>query len=175
MSRLPQWWWTQRNAIRNANCKTSWIIKILNAHCALRKCLRAYLFECLYTPLIPWLECLHTCCGDGLWCWWEYWFIDSLISTWMYMAVQVLLGTDNFCLLWWNVPCVYELEIVWQLLMVCKRRTLSAMLSFTLPMVIWSLEKVRWTYRSILVVFLNVNWTLLIKLDLKLSKTTRWI
>ena len=133
MSRLPQWWWTQRNAIRNANCKTSWIIKILNAHCALRKCLRAYLFECLYTPLIPWLECLHTCCGDGLWCWWDYWFIDSLTSTWMYMAVQVLLGTDNFCLLWWNVPCVYELEIVWQLLMVCKRRTLLAMLSFTLP------------------------------------------
>ena len=34
MSRFPQRWRTQRNAIRNANCKTSWIIKILNAHCA---------------------------------------------------------------------------------------------------------------------------------------------
>ena len=36
MSRFPQRWRTQRNAIRNANCYTSWIIKTLNAHCALR-------------------------------------------------------------------------------------------------------------------------------------------
>ena len=68
MSRLPQRWWTQRNAIRNANCKTSWIIKILNAHCALRKCLRAYLFECLYTPLIPVMYVMYII-GDGLWFW----------------------------------------------------------------------------------------------------------
>ena len=51
MSRLPQRWRTQRNAIRNTNCKTSWIIKILNAHCAPRNCLGAYLSECLWTPL----------------------------------------------------------------------------------------------------------------------------
>ena len=68
MSRLPQRWRTQRNAIRNANCKTSWIIKILNAHCALRKCLRAYLFECLYTPLIPVMYVMYVA-GDGLWFW----------------------------------------------------------------------------------------------------------
>ena len=51
MSRLPQWWRTQRNAIRNANCRTSWIIKILNAHCAPGKCPEAYLSECSCTPL----------------------------------------------------------------------------------------------------------------------------
>ena len=51
MSRLPQRWRTQRNAIRNTNCKTSWIIKILNAHCAPRNFLGAYLSECSWTPL----------------------------------------------------------------------------------------------------------------------------
>ena len=51
MSRLPQRWRTQRNAIRNANCKTSWIIKILNAHCASGICPVAYLSECLWTLL----------------------------------------------------------------------------------------------------------------------------
>ena len=51
MSRLPQRWRTQRNAICNANCKTSWIIKILNAHCASRICLVACLSECLWTQL----------------------------------------------------------------------------------------------------------------------------
>lgn len=34
MSRFSQRWRTQWNVIRNANCKTSWTIKILNAHCA---------------------------------------------------------------------------------------------------------------------------------------------
>ena len=33
MSWLPQRWRTQRNAIRNAICIFSWIIKSLNAHC----------------------------------------------------------------------------------------------------------------------------------------------
>jgi len=33
MSWLPQRWRTQRNAIRNANCKIQWVIKILNATC----------------------------------------------------------------------------------------------------------------------------------------------
>ena len=51
MSRFSQRWRTQRNAIRNANCKTSWIIKILNAHCALGIFPWAYLSECLWTPL----------------------------------------------------------------------------------------------------------------------------
>ena len=51
MSWFPQRWRTQRNAIRNANCKTSWIIKILNAHCALGIFPWAYLSECLWTPL----------------------------------------------------------------------------------------------------------------------------
>ena len=58
MSWLPQRWRTQRNAIRNTNCKTSWIIKILNAHCAPRNCLGAYLSECSWTPLntVNWLS-----------------------------------------------------------------------------------------------------------------------
>ena len=50
MSRFPQRWRTQRNAIRNANCKTSWIIKILNAHCASGIFPVACLPECLYNP-----------------------------------------------------------------------------------------------------------------------------
>ena len=33
MSWLPQRWRTQRNAIRHANCKNQWVIKILNAPC----------------------------------------------------------------------------------------------------------------------------------------------
>ena len=36
MSWFSQRWRTQRNAIRNVNCKTQWIIKILNANCAPR-------------------------------------------------------------------------------------------------------------------------------------------
>ena len=51
MSRFPQRWRTQRNAIRNANCKTSWIIKILNAHCAFGIFPVACLSECLWIPL----------------------------------------------------------------------------------------------------------------------------
>ena len=51
MSRFPQRWRTQRNAIRNANCKTSWIIKILNAHCAFGIFPVACLSECLWNPL----------------------------------------------------------------------------------------------------------------------------
>ena len=34
MSWFPQRWRTQRNAIRNANCRIQWIIKSLNACCA---------------------------------------------------------------------------------------------------------------------------------------------
>ncbi len=50
MSRLPQLWRTQRNAIRVANCKTSWIIKTFNAHCAVGFFPVACLLECLCTP-----------------------------------------------------------------------------------------------------------------------------
>ena len=62
MSRLPQRWRTQRNAIRNANCKTSWIIKILNAHCASGTFPVACLPECLRTPLR--VVFLNTWCFD---------------------------------------------------------------------------------------------------------------
>ena len=34
ISWLLQRWRTQRNAIRNANCRIPWVIKSLNAHCA---------------------------------------------------------------------------------------------------------------------------------------------
>jgi len=51
MSRFPQRWRTQRNAIRHANCKILWIIKTLNAHCASKFVLGACLSECQRTPL----------------------------------------------------------------------------------------------------------------------------
>ena len=98
MSRLPQRWWTQRNAIRNANCKTSWIIKILNAHCAFRKCLKAYLSECLYTPLIP--SCMVM----------DYGFDDNslwrVVFAWMYMALQTPFGV-------WNIACSGEMYFMY--------------------------------------------------------------
>ena len=58
MSRFPQRWRTQRNAIRNANCKTSRIIKILNAHCAFGIFPVACFSECLWTPLS---DCIFIC------------------------------------------------------------------------------------------------------------------
>ena len=52
LSKFSQWiswfsqrWRTQRNAIRSANCKTQWIIKILNANCAPWLSLGACFFE----------------------------------------------------------------------------------------------------------------------------------
>ena len=50
MSWLPQRWRTQRNAIRNANCRIQWIIKPLNASCASGICLGACVTECLSHP-----------------------------------------------------------------------------------------------------------------------------
>ena len=54
MSWLPQRWRTQRNAIRVANCKTPWIIKTLNAHCASGISPAACLSECQQTLLGMW-------------------------------------------------------------------------------------------------------------------------
>ena len=51
MSRLPQRWRTQQNAIRLTNCKFSWIIKILNAHCTARFYLMVYFSECLWIQM----------------------------------------------------------------------------------------------------------------------------
>ena len=49
-------WRTLRNAIRNANCTTQWIIEILNAHCAATVNVAACLVECrfqtLHTPIL---------------------------------------------------------------------------------------------------------------------------
>ena len=53
MSWLPHRWRTQRNAIRNANCRIQWIIKTLNASCASGIFLGACLLECLLTPPHP--------------------------------------------------------------------------------------------------------------------------
>ena len=107
MSRLPQWWWTQRNAIRNANCKTSWIIKILNAHCALRICLSAYLFECPHTPLIPSYVMEMDYGIDKL--------QSELYLYWNVWPSKDYIIIENLCLLWWIVfICTDNLEIVWQ-------------------------------------------------------------
>ena len=106
MSRLPQRWWTQRNAIRNANCKTSWIIKILNAHCAFRKCLKAYLSECLYTPLIP--SCMVMDYGfDND----SYEKLSLLECIWRfkhYLVYETLPALVKY------TSCMLILEIVWQ-------------------------------------------------------------
>ena len=106
MSRLPQRWWTQRNAIRNANCKTSWIIKILNAHCAFRKCLKAYLSECLYTPLIP--SCMVM----------DYGFDNDSYEE---LSLLECIWRFKHCLVYETLPalvkctsCMLILEIVWQ-------------------------------------------------------------
>ena len=50
MSWLPQRWRTQRNAIRHANCKIQWVIKILNAPCT--SLWGVCLLECLFIPTI---------------------------------------------------------------------------------------------------------------------------
>jgi len=70
MSRFPQRWRTQRNAIRNANCKTSWIIKILNAHCAFGIFPVACLSECLWIPLSASLFCRLAAGWFGFDCFW---------------------------------------------------------------------------------------------------------
>ena len=48
MSWLPQRWRTQRNAIRHANCRIQWVIKILNATCT--SPWGVCLLECLFQP-----------------------------------------------------------------------------------------------------------------------------
>jgi len=53
MSWFPHRWRTQRNAIRNANCRIQWIIKPLNAPCASGTFLGACLLECLLTNPHP--------------------------------------------------------------------------------------------------------------------------
>ena len=69
MSRLPQRWRTQRNAIRNANCKTSWIIKLLNAHCASGICPVACMSECLRIQInhsLEWVANMVLLCSRAL-------------------------------------------------------------------------------------------------------------
>ena len=64
MSRFPQRWRTQRNAIRHANCRIQWVIKILNASCTASA---VCLLECLYLPTtpnwsldgLPWYKCME--------------------------------------------------------------------------------------------------------------------
>ena len=69
MSWLPHRWRTQRNAIRNANCRIQWIIKTLNAPCASGIFLGACLLECLLTTPHP-TPCLgpaQTGARGGIW------------------------------------------------------------------------------------------------------------
>ena len=157
MSRLPQRWWTQRNAIRNANCKTSWIIKILNAHCAFRKCLRAYLSECLYTPLIP-----YDLYGDGLWPWWSY--SICIIFAWMYMASHTLFGV-------WIFACSGEIYFMYVFVRDCGQWWLHIRIEYDCYPKFLVTYKIHRILTSTLVRVLYV----LIQLDLRLSKNTPWI
>ena len=107
MSRFPQRWRTQRNAIRNANCKTSWIIKILNAHCAFGIFLKACLSEYLWTKLRV---------GPSF-----FWFfvlqkgqnklgghLDVMpVPRWLFSHNQLWLGW-NFCGMFETMPCVCD-------------------------------------------------------------------
>ena len=81
MSWLPQRWRTQRNAIRNANCITSWIIKPLNAYCASGIFLVAYLAECPRAPLVPphvYIILLYLCVVRVWFC-----IIKLCVTTWL--------------------------------------------------------------------------------------------
>ena len=130
MSWLPQRWRTQRNAIRNANCRTSWIIKILNAHCASGICLGACLVWVSLTPLAcfvsqpdygaawdkavlecfwPWRLRLHEplvtllCCVHGrLSCWRQCDSVGLLLTCAVSDGWVACAGAD--AMLWSTVP-----------------------------------------------------------------------
>ena len=82
MSWLPQRWRTQRNAIRSANCNTSRIINILNAHCAVWEFLAACLSECQRYP-----TCLVYAMTDC-----EHWINSCSKSFWYCHAVKFCTG-----------------------------------------------------------------------------------
>ena len=108
MSRFPQRWRTQRNAIRNANCKTSWIIKILNAHCAFGIFPEAYLSECLWIPLSVGLALHGVLAGSWLLWLWGMYVSLCLNSTNMY----VNRSKDVSCLSKWRHRHVSHLSLV---------------------------------------------------------------
>ena len=61
-------WRTLRNAIRNANCTTQWIIEILNAHCAAAVNAGACLVECHFQTSKN-ITLLHTLLCAAAWLW----------------------------------------------------------------------------------------------------------
>ena len=94
ISWLSQRWRTQRNAIRNVNCRIQWIIESLNAHCALwysgeHACLSTYKFS-IFTDwkwVLSFLRLtLIECLKVGLWPHWgrviEWGFSQPFLSTW---------------------------------------------------------------------------------------------
>ena len=154
MSRIPQRWRTQRNAIRNANCRTSWIIKILNAYCASGLFPGAYLSECPETPLSR--CCTYQCEGEL--------DFDSVLNGTLFEFICLVAGI---------------LSALW-----LDRSHLATDLVDTLVCVFSSLccvERISWTtvhacgwYESREACFFILALNLF-SMDLRLSKTTRWI
>ena len=74
ISWLSQRWRTQRIAISSVNCRISWIIESLNAHCAFwypgkHACLRIclYLFSTLWSEKRMWAVCSSFLWGWAAW------------------------------------------------------------------------------------------------------------
>jgi len=87
---FPQRWRTQRNAIRNANCRTSWIIKILNAPCDTGTFLVSCRVECSWTPLDLFLSVwLWLCCAERL----------TALLKWVAMPCACTLRLESKCVL----------------------------------------------------------------------------
>ena len=161
MSRLPQRWRTQRNAIRNTNCKTSWIIKILNAHCAPRNCLGAYLSECSWTPLNT----------DNCYLFQDCWLLMLDYVAAAAPASGLSLSCNEICnkiYRWWSVlwlTTIYYLSL-WSDALCCLHKASSVNELF--------LNSPLWTCPC------NddrcaVCWPLSLHPNLRLSKITRWI
>ena len=115
MSRFLHWWRTQQNAIRNANRKTSWIIKTLNAHCDNRICLESYMVECFSKPLGAASSVymfLHMCCLAIYWMP-DYGFASIYPSHMSCMWVgkqDALLYSNWFFLMWKFFPSCIRYE-----------------------------------------------------------------
>ena len=111
MSWIPQRWRTQRNVIRNANCRTSWIIKILNAHCTFGSCPRVYSSECPLTPLSH-DQCENIGCEldcDSVW------FSLTLFKSVNLMGVSLIRGCQSEANLTLDtvdaLPCIFLSEL----------------------------------------------------------------
>ena len=132
MSRFPQRWRTQRNAIRNANCKTSWIIKILNAHCAFGIFPVACLSECLWISLSVGVVLWRYVWLDVVWHWqWTISFVvfagvldcsdcrTVVMNVFDRMKVLISSISGSFVVL--NDNNIWSCDMTWDVGTICER------------------------------------------------------